>query len=225
MARVMVDTSGFESAVEGIIARATDARPALQAWGLHMVGSVKRNFQEQGRPNPWRPLKVNTLLARYTRGKDSSGKAGGRFAPNPHVFKQSKGRISAGKAGDLGDVGAVSTVAGMARSSKTGRVLRSRHAGLNKFAQAGMVFRRPALRAIMSGKILLDTGRLRGSISSELQGKAKVGIGTNVKYAGAHQYGAPGKGIAARPYLVIQGDDAEEFESLVAEWVRGDWGG
>ncbi len=217
MARVVVNTKDFEVAVEELVRRATHAQPALKAWGLHMVGSVKRNFQEQGRPSPWRPLKVNTLIARYLRGKAPGAKSGGRFSPNPNVFKESRGRLSAG------DSGAVSTVAGFARSGKTGRVLRSRHGGLNKLAASGMVFRKPALRAILSGKILLDTGRLRSSVSSQVVSGTEVQIGTNVKYAGVHQFGSSKNKIPARPFLVIQADDEAEYASLLTDWLSGAW--
>lgn len=217
MAKFVVQTKDFSDTVQGIVARAQNAKPALRAWGQHMVGSVKRNFQDQGRPNAWRPLKVNTLIARYLRGKEPKEKEGGRFSANPLLYKQSKGRISAG------DVGAISTVAGMARSAKTGRVLRSRHGGLNKIAPAGMVFRKPAVRAILSGKILLDTGRLRKSITSQVTSGQQVEIGTNVKYAGPHQFGYEKNKIPARPFLVIQADDEEEFTQLLTEWLRGEW--
>lgn len=225
MARVVIDSSAFEAEIEGVIARARDARRPLEAWARHMVGSVKRNFQDQGRPSPWRPLKVNTLVARFLRKAAGRRieKTGGQFAPNPNLYKESKGKLGAGKLGSLGDVSAVSTVAGMARSSKTGRVLRARHGGLNKIAPAGMVFRRPALRAIMQGQILLDSGRLRSSIAYKIEGPGKVGVGTNVKYAGAHQFGSTKKQIPARPFLVIQEDDREEFIRLIREHVMGVW--
>lgn len=218
MVRVVVNTRDFEAAVEELVRRAKNAQPALKAWGLHMVGSVKRNFQEQGRPDPWKPLKVNTLIARYLRGKASGAKAGGQFAPNPNVFKASNGRLSAG------DSGAVSTVAGFARNPKTGRVAQRGSGGLNKFAASGMVFKRPALRAILSGKILLDTGRLRGSIVSDVVSGTEVQIGTNVKYAGVQQFGGGKSKLVARPFLVIQADDEAEFASLLTDWLSGAWG-
>lgn len=214
MAKVIVQSGEFENEVKDLLRRVKNFRTPLRAWGLHMVGSVKRNFQEQGRPDPWRPLKVNTLIARYLRGKAKVEKSS-KFAPNSHVFKEDRGRLGAG------DVGAVSTVDGFLRSSRTGRVLRSRHKGLNKIAQPGYVFRKPALRAILQGKILLDTGRLRKSVTSQVTGTNDVEIGSNVVYAGTHQRGNSKKGIPPRPFLIIQPDDEEEFTALLTDWVLG----
>lgn len=39
------------------------------------------------------------------------------------------------------------------------------------------------------GQILRDTGRLRNSITYQVEGQNKVTIGTNVEYAQAHQFG------------------------------------
>lgn len=228
MATVIINTKDFTGAIEGVIARASNPAPVLTAFGLYMVGSIKRNFQEQGRPNPWAPLKVNTLLARYTRSSEGrkipKAADAKRFDPNPNVFKK-QGRLS-GSYDDrlkryLGDASSASTVPGMARSPKTGRVLRGKHGGLNKFAPAGMVFRRPALRAILSGQILIDSGDLRSSITSEMQGKSKVAIGTAKEYANYQHYGYPQKNNPARPFVILQPDDEVEFGALLTEWISG----
>ena len=50
-----------------------------------------------------------------------------------------------------------------------------------------------------AGKPLLDTGRLRNSISHQLIGKDAVAVGTNVVYAQAQQEGLGG--ITARPFI------------------------
>lgn len=191
-----------------------------------MVGSVKQNFIAQGRPEPWKPLKINTLIARYLRNKPKQEKQK-RFDPNPLVFKKT-GRASKGSPfrdlGIVGDAAAVSTVAGFARSSKTGRVLRGRHRGLNKFAEEGYVFRREALRRILSGKILMDKGAnggLLGSISSSMDGKQRVLIGTNKVYAAPHQFGWPEKGITQRQFELIQEpEDENRFVELITQWLQ-----
>src|SRR5690606_26045862 len=110
-----------------------------------------------------------------------------------------------------------------ARSGKTGRILRARHGGLNKFAPEGKVFRAKALAFIMEGKILQDRGRLMASVTSEsavVAGTFQVVIGTNVKYGAAHQFGVPGRGLAERPFLVIQDEDADQFEDFLTRWLR-----
>lgn len=53
-----------------------------------------------------------------------------------------------------------------------------------------------------SAKILLDTGRLRGSITIKKTAlPPTVWIGTNIIYARTHQFGDIARGIAARPFL------------------------
>lgn len=56
-----------------------------------------------------------------------------------------------------------------------------------------------AVKMIGSGKALLDTGRLRNSITFKITGSSSVSVGTNVVYAGMLQYGAKArafKGVA-----------------------------
>jgi phage gpG-like protein len=63
-------------------------------------------------------------------------------------------------------------------------------------------------------KILIDRGRLRGSIQVEARregGTLRVVAGTNVAYAAAHQFGAPRRGIPARPYLALLDEDIEDI--------------
>lgn len=53
-----------------------------------------------------------------------------------------------------------------------------------------------------SAKILLDTGRLRGSITiKKSMLPPTVWIGTNIIYARTHQFGDPRRNIPARPFL------------------------
>lgn len=52
-----------------------------------------------------------------------------------------------------------------------------------------------------SSKPLVDTGQLRNSITSVAL-NASLRVGTNVPYAGVHQFGG-GRGIPARPFLPI----------------------
>lgn len=42
-------------------------RPVLQNFGEHMMTSITRNFEEQGRPEPWKPLSPATKIARWRR--------------------------------------------------------------------------------------------------------------------------------------------------------------
>lgn len=84
----------------------------------------------------------------------------------------------------------------------------------------------PSSRAggMKKGKTLVDTGRLRDSISFSAT-PTEVHVGSNVVYAHIHQLaGDAGRGrkvtLPARPYLGVNDDDAEEIQSLVAEHMR-----
>jgi phage gpG-like protein len=214
-----INTAEFETKVETLALALTSFERPLKQWGIWMVGSVKRNFAEEGRPERWAPLKVNTLLARYLRTAAAKklSAAGGeraRFAANPAVYSD-KGKGAA----------ALSTVAGFRRSTRNGKVLRSRHGGLNKVAKDGMMFRAAAAKAVLQGKILQDRGLLRGSLSTGSAVKAgarSVSVGTAVKYAAVHQFGSAKKKIPARPFLVIQDDDRAEFADLLKRHLRGE---
>jgi len=75
------------------------------------------------------------------------------------------------------------------------------------------------------GQTLLDTGRLRNSISFSA-GALDVHVGSNVAYARIHQLGGQaGRGrkatIPARPYLGVGEEDRKEIANLVAEHLAG----
>jgi len=74
-------------------------------------------------------------------------------------------------------------------------------------------------------KPLLDTGRLRDSISVNASA-AEVHVGSGVEYARIHQLGGQaGRGrkttIPARPYLGLSEEDQEEITGLVQRHLEG----
>lgn len=218
-----IDTVALEVPVAELARRMVSFERPLKQWGVWMTGSVKRNFDEQGRPEAWAPLKVKTLLARYGRtaaARKLREKAAetprGKFDPSPVYFARSRSG---------GGVGALSTVSGFRRSARTGRILRSRHGGLNKFAKEGYAFRAAAVRAVLQGKILQDRGLLRASVTTAKAvkpGARTVTVGSNLVYAAAHQYGVPARKIPVRPFMVIQDDDRLEFADLLKRHLRGE---
>jgi phage virion morphogenesis protein len=66
--------------------------------------------------------------------------------------------------------------------------------------------------------ILVDTGRLLGSISHIVSGDQAI-IGTNVAYAGHLQHGT--RKMPARPFLGLSDGDVSELERVIAAAVRG----
>lgn len=82
-------------------------------------------------------------------------------------------------------------------------------------------------------QILRDTGRLAGSISHRLGGNGAVELGTNVVYAGTHQFGAkkgsygktrkgapiPWGDIPARPFFGYNDNDQADVLELLERYV------
>ena len=74
------------------------------------------------------------------------------------------------------------------------------------------------------GVPLIDSGRLRGSITHEAS-EDQVVIGTNVIYAAIQQFGGKaGRGhkvtIPARPYLGVSDQDEQEIGAIVRDYIE-----
>jgi phage virion morphogenesis protein len=75
-----------------------------------------------------------------------------------------------------------------------------------------------------SSRILEDTGRLRNSITYRAH-RDMVEIGTNVVYAGIHQFGGrAGRGhsaeIPSRPFLMLQEEDYNVIKTTMLDFLR-----
>jgi len=86
-----------------------------------------------------------------------------------------------------------------------------------------------AINALVKSKILAgQTGRLREGIHVEATGKDFVDVAPDkLPYARIHHLGGEagrdGKvTIPARPYLVVQNEDAGRIETLIADYILGD---
>lgn len=115
-------------------------------------------------------------------------------------------------------------------------------ATLAALAQAGIIVERATV-ANIDGQEIVDTGRLKGSITwavrdkgSNVSGAARAGdkvsspsdsytvhVGTNVEYAPHHEYGTVKMG--ARPYLrpalqSMKGAIRQDFAKWVKEFMR-----
>jgi phage virion morphogenesis protein len=67
-----------------------------------------------------------------------------------------------------------------------------------------------------SGKPLIDTGRLRNSITARSDSDSAE-VGTNVIYAATHQFGRGA--IPARPFLVLQDEDEDEIGRIIGRHI------
>ncbi|MGA9768277.1 MAG: phage virion morphogenesis protein [Blastocatellia bacterium] len=137
-----MDIQGLEKLLNRLSEIALDAsrrtEKPLRAAGTYMLGSIEKNFQQQGRPKKWDPLSPRTIAGRR------------------------KGRRKKG-----------------------------------------------------GPKILIDTARLKNSMSVKLVAGPGVAVGTNVVYAPRHHFGydagaKKGRGQAktkSRPFVMFQDED------------------
>lgn len=89
---------------------------------------------------------------------------------------------------------------------------------------------RRAMAAVFDAKILIDTARLRQSITTKV-GRSDLTVGTNVVYAGVHQFGSDDGATPPRPFLpftsaggrvvAIEGGPATALWTRIREAVRG----
>lgn len=68
------------------------------------------------------------------------------------------------------------------------------------------------------GKILQVSGKLASSVSQR-SSQTEAAVGSNLVYAGVHQFGSTKQNIPARPFLRMQDDDIDEILDLVNDWV------
>jgi phage virion morphogenesis protein len=143
---------GLEQLLKRLGELALDTRRVekpLKAAGAYMLGSVEKNFQQQGRPKRWDPLSPRTLAGRR-RGRRKKG----------------------------------------------------------------------------GPKILIDTARLKNSMSVKLVEGPGALVGTNVKYARRQHSGydseKKGRGHSrtpARPFLVFQDEDHDAIGRIFARHI------
>ena len=67
-----------------------------------------------------------------------------------------------------------------------------------------------------AGKLVFDDHLQRLTVQTFAAG---VAIGSSEKYAATHQFGAPDRGIKARPFLGVSDEDREEINALAADYL------
>ncbi len=133
-------------------------------------------------------------------------------------FKEALDRACSG----LTDTQSLMTQIGVAMKAQTVRRFQS---GTGPDGQAWAEVKRPRKNRRGQAKPLVDTGRLRNSISFSA-GPFDVHVGSNLVYARIHQMGGrAGRGlksaITARPYLGLSEEDQAEIAALVQEYLAG----
>ncbi len=76
MIRADVDVEAVKRRLAGMADRANDLTPIMRQLGERMMTSVKKNFDQGGRPTPWEPLASGTVIsAEVWKGFSRSWKA------------------------------------------------------------------------------------------------------------------------------------------------------
>lgn len=68
MISIDVDTSAVDSMLTKLSNRIENSRPAFDLIGEIITTSVLKNFEEEGRPTPWKPLAQRTIIERTALG-------------------------------------------------------------------------------------------------------------------------------------------------------------
>lgn len=67
--------------------------------------------------------------------------------------------------------------------------------------------------------LLISGGALVDSLGFVVT-RNMVEVGSNMIYAGVHQFGNEAKGIPARPYLGLSDDDEREITAVIDGWIE-----
>lgn len=73
-----------------------------------------------------------------------------------------------------------------------------------------------AIAALGRAQILVESGDLRDTLSYDARTN-QLAFGTNRKYGATHQFGDPERGIPARPFLGLSGDDRDAILEILAD--------
>lgn len=88
MITVQVKDEAAQRLIGRVAARLHDLREAYEDFGGRLLRSIQTNFDEQGRPDRWAPLKPQSLFASLARRKTYYDSRVGRFTAAGHEAKR-----------------------------------------------------------------------------------------------------------------------------------------
>ena len=188
MESISIDITDFtnknELFTQDLLKRGIDlTKPFKRIATTVMVPSFQQNFMEQGRPEKWKGLKPETIIARYYRRNKGKGL----------VSKKMRGMKSVGSAR----------------------------------------YKESTAKFLENAQILIDTAQLMQSFvrlnSSDnvnrIINKNILEMGSKKVYAATHDMGSEKRNIPARPIAVIQEQDADEANRIIADYLIGEING
>jgi len=75
--RLTIDARSLKEHMQAAAKATRNLRPAMRDIGEHMLRSVQRNFDAEGRPVRWQPLAASTLMRKVGGKRRSTKKRGG----------------------------------------------------------------------------------------------------------------------------------------------------
>lgn len=103
-------------------------------------------------------------------------------------------------------------------ASQTRRRIQEERAGPDGAAWAPWSKRYAKRREGEGGDLLFREGDLDESIQHFVRGSDEVVVGSPMVYAATHQFGDPGRGIPARPFLGISRYDGLDLVAIIDAW-------
>lgn len=87
---IKLQAQDLERAIQTAVTNCHDMRPAWAQVGEYMLGSVESNFDAEGRPDRWEPLKQKTLLAKAGGKRQATKRRGGFTARAQRIIGGNK---------------------------------------------------------------------------------------------------------------------------------------
>jgi len=211
--------------------RLLDFSAPLQKCADIMHESIKKNFNQQGRPNKWKPLAPLTLTNRLAKNKDSRVNKGKsslilfatgalyKAASSPHLspdkrFKVTRFTLMMGVSNPY------------AKAQQEGRgpmIIEPRRKKALKFIGVG----KRAMKAselIPKSEVKGKTEAYRAMQATVARGEKVIGTGedTMLKYYGGHFFQkVKHPGIPPRPFLLIQPEDLKTITHIFENYIMG----
>jgi phage gpG-like protein len=187
---IKINDDDFISKINEFISRVKKPAPMMREIGEHMVSSIKRNFEDQGRPTPWAPVKESSLMGLIMKsgGFYKAKKKAGQLKPKAVKAKTLKKTLM--------DSGVLRNSMTYNFDSETG----SLKVGTNVIYAAIQNF---------GGKTKPHEIRAKHA-------KTLVWFGVDGSKHGAKSVHHPGSTIPARPFMLIQDSDKMEIIDIVS---------
>jgi phage gpG-like protein len=174
------------------IKRANDLHIPFKEIAGVMLMSFQENFDKQGRPDKWKPLKMATLRARWYRLNKGKGLILKRYRANPGEYEPQGGRSEM-------------TLMNQSRGGKKG--FKNFVANAKILQDTGWL-----MNSFISGK---HPDHIQRIVNSNMT----LELGSNTPYAAVHDMGSRDGKIPQREIAMIQEEDSNIIADIISGWI------